>query len=261
QGKLADKLASVETPGAYIGHHVSLVNFTRFNLPMPIYINMVRDPVERVISWYYYVRQPIHPVRKHRRWPNDFNYKTMPDPDYYKRDFETCVLEREKECTWTIGDRGFRNDQRRQTLFFCAHGDNRCRAFNSVYFLSLRAFNSVYAAQKAKQNVERYYAVVGVQEFMDITLKVLEKYIPLFFTNVIEVYNVSKIRDGLNQQNKNHYKVPVSEPVKEIVRRNFTSEIDFYYFCRQRLFKQYYAILSDEERETLMRPGNATGTT
>ena len=27
---------------------------------MPIYVNMVRDPVERVISWYYYVRWALH---------------------------------------------------------------------------------------------------------------------------------------------------------------------------------------------------------
>ena len=30
--------------------------YSRFNLEMPIYVNMVRDPVERVISWYYYIR-------------------------------------------------------------------------------------------------------------------------------------------------------------------------------------------------------------
>ena len=28
----------------------------RYDIEMPIYVNMVRDPVERVISWYYYVR-------------------------------------------------------------------------------------------------------------------------------------------------------------------------------------------------------------
>jgi dermatan/chondrotin sulfate uronyl 2-O-sulfotransferase UST len=38
--------------------HVCYVNFTRFNLPKPIYVNLVRDPVERIISWFYYIRAP-----------------------------------------------------------------------------------------------------------------------------------------------------------------------------------------------------------
>lgn len=26
--------------------------------PQPIYINFVREPVQRIISWYYYIRAP-----------------------------------------------------------------------------------------------------------------------------------------------------------------------------------------------------------
>lgn len=42
--------------------------------------------------------------------------------------------------------------------------------------------------------------------------------------------------------NKNNFKPPVSEEVKDIVRRNFTKEIEFYNFCKQRLHKQYLAL-------------------
>lgn len=42
--------------------------------------------------------------------------------------------------------------------------------------------------------------------------------------------------------NKNAFKPPVSEEVKDIVRRNFTKEIEFYQFCKQRLHKQYLAL-------------------
>ncbi len=51
-----------------------------------------------------------------------------------------------------------------------------------------REFNGEWAMQKAKQNVEKYYSVVGVLEEMDVTLKVLEKYIPRFFTGASQVY-------------------------------------------------------------------------
>ena len=36
--------------------HSKTVHYSRYDIEMPIYVNMVRDPVERIISWYYYVR-------------------------------------------------------------------------------------------------------------------------------------------------------------------------------------------------------------
>ena len=34
----------------------------------------------------------------------------------------------------------------------------------------------------------------------------------------------------------------ISEEIKNIVRKNFTREIEFYQFCRQRLHRQYLAL-------------------
>ena len=39
-----------------ITKHTNFLDFEEFNRTNPIYINIVRNPVERVISWYYYIR-------------------------------------------------------------------------------------------------------------------------------------------------------------------------------------------------------------
>ena len=53
----------------------------RFNLPDPIYINLVRDPVERVISWYYYVRAPWYFVERKRAFPD----LPLPNPNWLRK--------------------------------------------------------------------------------------------------------------------------------------------------------------------------------
>ena len=53
----------------------------RFGLPMPIYVNMVRDPVERVISWYYYVRAPWYFVERKRAFPD----LPLPNPNWLRK--------------------------------------------------------------------------------------------------------------------------------------------------------------------------------
>lgn len=119
-------------------------------------------------------------------------------------------------------------DHRRQTLFFCGHDDD-CLGFNEEYPL-----------QQAKYNVEKYYSVVGVLEDMNKTLSVLDGYVPRFFKGVKDVY-WNEVQQ-FTKINRNIYKPKVEEKVKDIVRKNFTRELEFYEFCRQRLHLQYVAL-------------------
>lgn len=48
--------------------------------------------------------------------------------------------------------------------------------------------------------------------------------------------------DRFTRINRNLFKPPVSEEVKDIVRANFTREVEFYNFCRQRLHRQLLAL-------------------
>jgi len=221
---LSNLVASFSPPSVYV-KHVCFSNFTKFDLEMPIYVNMVRDPVERVISWYYYVRAPWYFVERKRVFPE----LPLPNPQWLKKDYETCVRTNDPECRYLPGDRrdGF-GDHRRQTMFFCGHSED-CVGFNTERALNI-----------AKENVEKHYAVVGVLEEMNKTLTVLEHYVPRFFKGARDVYynEVQKY----SKINRNIYKPPVSESTKAIVRQNFTREIEFFEFCKQRLHKQYMAL-------------------
>lgn len=106
-----------------------LILCSRYGLPDPIYINIVRDPVERVISWFYYVRAPWYYVERKRAFPD----LPLPDPEWLRKDFETCVLTSDPECVYTQGARreGI-GDHRRQTLFFCGH-EPECTYVNTNY--------------------------------------------------------------------------------------------------------------------------------
>ncbi|XP_061715038.1 heparan sulfate 2-O-sulfotransferase pipe isoform X3 [Cydia pomonella] len=221
-------LASIVTahapPASYI-KHVCYTNFTRYGYPSPIYVNVVRDPVERVISWYYYVRAPWYYVERKRAFPD----LPLPDPAWLKKDFETCVLSGDRECRYVQGEthEGI-GDHRRQTLFFCGH-EPQCTPFNSVE-----------ALQRAKRVVEEQYAVVGVLEDMNSTLLAFERYIPRFFSGASKLY--WEELNTFNRINRNAFKPPVSEAVKNMVRANFTREIEFYEFCKQRLHLQLKAL-------------------
>merc|ERR1712117_22220 len=147
------------------------------------------------------------------------------------QDYETCVRRGDKECSYEEG--GERDDFGQLTEFFCGQ-DDECTGFNTEI-----------AMRKAKENVEKHYAVVGLLEDLNKPLTVLEHYVPRFFKGALDTYY--KEIKTFSKINRNTYKPTVPEEVKDIVRRNFTRELEFYDFCKQRLHKQYLALNLDKK--------------
>ena len=57
-----------------------------------------------------------------------------------------------------------------------------------IFFFFISGLNTEIALRKAKENVEKHYAVVGVLEELNKTLTVLEHYVPRFFKGAKDIY-------------------------------------------------------------------------
>ncbi|EDW76758.2 uncharacterized protein Dwil_GK19598, partial [Drosophila willistoni] len=160
-------------PGSIFIEHGNWLDFPGFKLPKPIYINLVRDPVDRVISWYYYIRGGYRNAIFYRR----FRDHPIKPEAFFKKNFNDCVRTGDPECQYIPNTTNERTgNYMRQTLFFCGN-ERQCLPFNSPR-----------SVQLAKMNVERDYAVVGSWEDTNVTLTVLEAYIPRFFKDIRKVF-------------------------------------------------------------------------
>ena len=144
--------------------HYNFVDFEEYGgIFTPTYINVVRNPVDKIVSWFYYWRAAWNVVERKMAYPNE----PLPDPEFLRKDFDSCVLSGDPECQYVPGSSVLsHNDHRSQIMQFCGH-EFYCAEFNGE-----RAFN------KAKENVEKFYPVVGVLEDMNKTLKVFEAKLP-----------------------------------------------------------------------------------
>ena len=84
-------------PSCY-ARHMCFVDFSEFNRTNPIYINIVRRPLDRIVSWYYYVRSPRYMFAEK---PKD---RTIPSLKKMKTSFEDCVNNNLLECTYERGN-------------------------------------------------------------------------------------------------------------------------------------------------------------
>ncbi|CAM1295127.1 Uncharacterised protein g1199 [Pycnogonum litorale] len=198
-----------------VDRHIFFVNFTKFNETLPIYMNIVRDPVDRLISRFYYLR--AHLLKRANKDP-----KLRPNQSWLNLTFDECIKSSMEECQMRPG---MVMMHMLMIPFFCGH-DRMCSQVGNRW-----------AYETAKNNIKRYFPVVGVLEDIEKTLAVLENYVPFFFAGAREVYTETNLHGNANGR-----KIPVDENVKEMVKKNLTLEYELYEFIKRRLDKQFEMI-------------------
>ncbi|CAB4055297.1 UST [Lepeophtheirus salmonis] len=168
----------IDRPYSY-NKHFLFVDFEEFGYRNPIYINFVRHPVERVISWYYYIRNPSYQFSYGLNASLFQSIKGTLTIGRLKRSIDDCIFMGYKECTYAKG----------QNVIGATYGGSH------YIFHSLKAFN------RAIRNVDKYFAVIGVSEDFNMSVRVLEAYIPRFFRNITQVYQKGMLnRININQR-------------------------------------------------------------
>lgn len=113
-----------EKPRPHIySQHINYINFTQFRAPRPIYINLIRDPLERVRSWFYYVRAEWYYIDMRRHLGD--KAPPMPPKEFMEMDLDTCVKTHNVHCQYKQMD-NTDGDYRRQTMFFCGQNRKLC---------------------------------------------------------------------------------------------------------------------------------------
>uniref|UniRef100_A0A3B4WSR6 Heparan sulfate 2-O-sulfotransferase 1 n=1 Tax=Seriola lalandi dorsalis TaxID=1841481 RepID=A0A3B4WSR6_SERLL len=144
-------------PGFYHGH-VAYLDFSKYGVKgKPMYINVVRDPIERLVSYYYFLRfgDDYRPGLRRRKQGD-------------KKTFDECVSSGGSDCApeklWL------------QIPFFCGHHSECWNA------------GSRWALEQAKYNLVNEYLLVGVTEELEDFIMILEAALPRFFKGATELY-------------------------------------------------------------------------
>ncbi|XP_044750881.1 heparin sulfate O-sulfotransferase-like isoform X2 [Coccinella septempunctata] len=171
---------NVMKPALYHGHF-AYFDFSKFHVPKPYFINIIRRPLDRFISYYYFVRygdnyRPYLIRKKHGN-----------------TSFDECVAKKLPECD--------PNNLWLQVPFFCGHAAN-CRKPGNKWALA-----------EAKKNIVAHYLLVGVTEELQDFISILELTVPRLFRGALEHYlnsNKSHLRKTVQKD------VPSEETVKKI---------------------------------------------
>lgn len=192
-------ISNLQTPALY-SRHIHYINFAKFGELQPVYINMIRDPIERFSSQYHFKRYGDFISKKQR------GGKTLTEGQR-NMNINDCILRNHSDCMglklWYI------------IPYFCGQ-DPICR------------LPSVEGLRRAKMHVLDNYLAVGVLEDFNGTLKVFEKLLPDYFTGASSIW--SGIVGSESSKTSTRGKQTLSREAYEVLKERLAYEYDFYNF-------------------------------
>ncbi|XP_008395974.1 uronyl 2-sulfotransferase a isoform X1 [Poecilia reticulata] len=204
QVDLVKNISKIPQPFLYT-RHVHFMNFTRFRIEQPVYINIIRDPISRFLSNYFF--------RRFGDWRGEQNHLIrtpgMKDDERYL-DINVCILENYPECS---------NPRVFYIIpYFCGQHP-KCRE------------PGVWALERAKQNVLENYLLVGILEELEDVLLMLERLLPHYFSGVLDIYKSPEYRKMGNLTGTVRKHMPTLEALQVLYHR-MRYEYEFYDFIR-----------------------------
>lgn len=207
QIEFVDYLKNQEPPYMYIRHQY-YIDFSDLNENVPAaYINMIRDPIARFESFYYFSRFGNKKGGGgNARMSEEVRSETV----------DECVAKRRKECTQPVW----------QVVPYLCGMARECMT------------RSREAVQIAMDNVEENYLFVGVLEEMPKSLRILETLLPHFFSGASELSEAEAAKD-MRDQTLTLNKKPASEETRRFLREETSLALEYqlYDFVLEHLHK------------------------
>ena len=217
----SERLRSIKTESTHenilVMQHQTFMNFSEVGIiTQPTFINVVRNPVDRFVSNYYFCR--FGSVRIPRRGAGCQNMSdreiNMP-VEKYVRTVERLTDEDINYRPWLCG-----------TGANCVAGDNeiqRKRAYDYTKYLVLNE-----------------YFIVGVLEHFDKTLDLLAAQLPDYFKGGKDVYYNSPAVKRMVESMRTQHKQPLNNKTRSYLEvEDFKYDMDLFRFVEAKFMIQY----------------------
>nr|XP_054748859.1 uronyl 2-sulfotransferase-like [Lytechinus pictus] len=194
--------------GAIIHGHYRFIDM--YGSPKkPILMSMLRDPVSRFESYFYFMRHGDKDISKEELVKQLGPRMALPNET-----LDDCIEKDRGDCTWPL----YRN---MYVTSFCGY-DARCSQSPS------------FALEEAKRNVDKFL-VIGVMEEYDLTMAVFEKLLPATFRGAEKIYVENK--DQSIDKSKTNFKKPTSPKTYSILKQRMKYDYAFYDYVKKRLHR------------------------